>query len=213
MPNWVTNSWLPRYQCTHLLWRHLRFLRYSPYLTQFDLLSSLRPVVVREGCISAGWWWTTLGEYSIQAERSVKQIMIHCRYLYFADYGNVPHIGRYNLDGKNHQVIARFGVQISVDLSIDLQTHQIYWTDLKAGVMERVDWDGANREIVKSNLPNPYGITVFQQTVCFCLRSECVRLVDDEMCDLHPLQNLQFYLTSSSSKIFLMANNMMNWYR
>ncbi|XP_071822844.1 low-density lipoprotein receptor-related protein 2-like isoform X2 [Apostichopus japonicus] len=87
------------------------------------------------------------------------------RYLYFADYGINPHIGRYDLNGQNHVSIASFGVQVSLDLSVDFWTHRIYWTDIEAGVIERADWDGSNRQIFRSSIATPVGITVFEETL------------------------------------------------
>ncbi|PIK43164.1 low-density lipoprotein receptor-related protein 2 [Apostichopus japonicus] len=104
---------------------------------------------------------TTALQTIVQAHKTCSPL----RYLYFADYGVNPHIGRYDLNGQNHVSIASFGVQVSLDLSVDFWTHRIYWTDIEAGVIERADWDGSNRQIFRSSIANPVGITVFEETL------------------------------------------------
>ncbi|PIK47252.1 putative low-density lipoprotein receptor-related protein 2-like [Apostichopus japonicus] len=109
--------------------------------------------------------WVAGSSLYCYTAKNITPLVSDCRYLYFADYGINPHIGRYDLNGQNHVSIASFGVQVSLDLSVDFWTHRIYWTDIEAGVIERADWDGSNRQIFRSSIATPVGITVFEETL------------------------------------------------
>ena len=61
---------------------------------------------------------------------------IFYRYLYWADYGQHPKIVRANLDGSNMVPIVTENIKLPSDMSIDIDTGDIYWTDLLRDTLE-----------------------------------------------------------------------------
>ncbi|XP_033629412.1 low-density lipoprotein receptor-related protein 2-like isoform X2 [Asterias rubens] len=89
----------------------------------------------------------------------------HKKYLYWADSGQFPRIVRAFLDGSNQTDLATIGVVHPCGITIDIQTHDVLWVDRTADVLEKMDWQGGNRRIIRSGLPNPTGVAVFRDSV------------------------------------------------
>lgn len=51
------------------------------------------------------------------------------RYLYWIDAGQFPKIERSNLDGTNRTVVVTTNIKQPTGLTIDILTHDVYWTD------------------------------------------------------------------------------------
>ncbi|CAG0878905.1 unnamed protein product [Cyprideis torosa] len=87
------------------------------------------------------------------------------RFLYFIDYGQIPKISRSHLDCSNWQAIVTTNIRSPRDLTIDMNTHDVYWVDSITDTLEKVSFKGSNRYIVRRNLPNPMGVAILGHTV------------------------------------------------
>uniref|UniRef100_A0A8D8XPZ3 Low-density lipoprotein receptor-related protein 2 n=1 Tax=Cacopsylla melanoneura TaxID=428564 RepID=A0A8D8XPZ3_9HEMI len=87
------------------------------------------------------------------------------RLLYWIDYGQYPRIGKSYLDGSKWTSIVSNGISMPRDLTIDMQTHDVYWVDAKLDVIQKISYNGGNRQTVRRNLPNPMGIAVHKSDV------------------------------------------------
>lgn len=82
------------------------------------------------------------------------------RLLYWIDYGQYPKIGKAYLDGSNWSPIVTSGISNPRDLTIDILTHDVYWVDSKLDMIQKISYNGGNRQVIRRNLPNPMGIAV-----------------------------------------------------
>ncbi|XP_013407657.1 low-density lipoprotein receptor-related protein 2-like [Lingula anatina] len=87
------------------------------------------------------------------------------RYLYWTDYGQSPKIERSHLDGSNRTVIVSTGVSIPRGITVDITTHHVYWVDSVVDAIQRVTFSGGSRQYIRSNLPSPFSLAVFQDNV------------------------------------------------
>ncbi|KAI5717758.1 hypothetical protein M8J77_010754 [Diaphorina citri] len=87
------------------------------------------------------------------------------RLLYWIDYGQYPRIGKSYLDGSKWTSIVSNGISMPRDLTIDMQTHDVYWVDAKLDLIQKISYNGGNRQIIRRNLPNPMGIAVHKSDV------------------------------------------------
>ncbi|KAJ8924543.1 hypothetical protein NQ315_000691, partial [Exocentrus adspersus] len=87
------------------------------------------------------------------------------RILYWIDYGQYPRIGKANLDGSNWLPVVTSGISNPRDLTIDMNTHDVYWVDSKLDMIQRISYNGGNRQVIRRNLPNPMGIAVYKSDV------------------------------------------------
>ena len=95
----------------------------------------------------------------------LSMIFFPSRYLYWADYGQTPSITRARLDASNRTNLVTTGVSIPRDICIDMSTHKVYWVDSVTSNLERIDWDGGNRAIIRSGLTNPHGLAIYLNKV------------------------------------------------
>ncbi|KAL4708620.1 hypothetical protein ACJJTC_001059, partial [Scirpophaga incertulas] len=87
------------------------------------------------------------------------------RLLYWIDYGQYPRIGKAYLDGSNWQTVISSGISNPRDLTIDMLTHDVFWVDSKLDQIQKISYNGGNRQLIRSNLPNPMGIAVHTSSV------------------------------------------------
>ncbi|KAJ8966732.1 hypothetical protein NQ317_010604 [Molorchus minor] len=87
------------------------------------------------------------------------------RILYWIDYGQYPRIGKANLDGSNWVPVVTSGISNPRDLTIDMNTHDVYWVDSKLDMIQRISFNGGNRQIIRRNLPNPMGVAIYKSDV------------------------------------------------
>ncbi|XP_045450693.1 low-density lipoprotein receptor-related protein 2 [Melitaea cinxia] len=87
------------------------------------------------------------------------------RLLYWIDYGQYPRIGKSYLDGSNWQTLVSSGISNPRDLTIDMLTHDVYWVDSKLDQIQKISYNGGNRQLIRSNLPNPMGIAIHTGSV------------------------------------------------
>lgn len=90
------------------------------------------------------------------------------RYLYWIDQGQTSKLERALLNGENRTVLVKTDIISPTDISIDIATGDVYWTDNTKDRIERVSWDGSNRVIVKSNaIPNPVGVGILNNMLYY----------------------------------------------
>lgn len=82
------------------------------------------------------------------------------RLLYWIDYGQYPRIGKSYLDGSNWTPLVTSSISNPRDLTVDMLTHDVYWVDSKLDMIQKISFNGGNRQIIHRNLPNPMGIAV-----------------------------------------------------
>ncbi|XP_023703710.1 low-density lipoprotein receptor-related protein 2 [Cryptotermes secundus] len=87
------------------------------------------------------------------------------RYLYWIDYGQYPRIGKAFLDGTGWQPMVTSGISNPRDLTVDMLTHEVYWVDSKLDMIQKVAFNGGNRQVIRRNLPNPMGVAVHKGDV------------------------------------------------
>ncbi|XP_045536115.1 low-density lipoprotein receptor-related protein 2 [Papilio machaon] len=87
------------------------------------------------------------------------------RLLYWIDYGQYPRIGKAYLDGSNWQTVVSSGISNPRDLTIDMMTHDVYWVDSKLDQIQKISYNGGNRQLIRSNLPNPMGLAIHTGSV------------------------------------------------
>ncbi|ESO82185.1 hypothetical protein LOTGIDRAFT_170222, partial [Lottia gigantea] len=83
------------------------------------------------------------------------------RYIYWADYGQHPKIERANLDGSNRTTLVSNGISFPRDIAVDIITHDVYWVDSVVDALQSISYNGENRQYIKINLPNPFGVAVY----------------------------------------------------
>lgn len=82
------------------------------------------------------------------------------RILYWIDYGQYPRIGKAYLDGSNWTPLVTSGIRNPRDLTIDMLTHDVFWVDSKLDMIQKISYNGGNRQVIRRNLPNPMGIAI-----------------------------------------------------
>ncbi|XP_046995596.1 low-density lipoprotein receptor-related protein 2 [Schistocerca americana] len=82
------------------------------------------------------------------------------RLLYWIDYGQYPRIGKALLDGSNWSPVVTSGISNPRDLTVDMLTHDVYWVDSRLDMIQKISYNGGNRQLIRRNLPNPMGIAV-----------------------------------------------------
>ncbi|XP_052741747.1 low-density lipoprotein receptor-related protein 2 [Bicyclus anynana] len=87
------------------------------------------------------------------------------RLLYWIDYGQYPRIGKAHLDGSDWQTLVSSGISNPRDLTVDMLTHDVYWVDSKLDQIQKISYSGGNRQLIRSNLPNPMGVAVHTGSV------------------------------------------------
>ncbi|XP_063382257.1 low-density lipoprotein receptor-related protein 2 isoform X1 [Cydia fagiglandana] len=87
------------------------------------------------------------------------------RLLYWIDYGQYPHIGKSYLDGSKWEPVVSSGISNPRDLTIDMLSHDVYWVDSKLDQIQKISYNGGNRQVIRSNLPNPMGIAIHTTSV------------------------------------------------
>ncbi|KAI5632398.1 low-density lipoprotein receptor domain class A domain-containing protein [Phthorimaea operculella] len=87
------------------------------------------------------------------------------RLMYWIDYGQYPRIGKALLDGSEWTTLITSGISNPRDLTIDMLTHDVYWVDSKLDQIQKISYNGGNRQLIRSNLPNPMGIAIHTTSV------------------------------------------------
>lgn len=73
--------------------------------------------------------------------------LIISRYLYWSDWGDVPHIGRIGMDGTDRHIIIQDKITWPNGLTLDFINDRIYWADAREDYIAFASLDGSNRHI------------------------------------------------------------------
>ena len=111
------------------------------------------------------------------------------RFLYWIDDSQYSKLERAYLDGSNRTILIRNGIISPTDFSIDINNGDLYWSDNTKDTIEKCDWNGKNRKILKSsNIPNVKSLTILDSTVYYA---------DSRLKSLFSL-NVSIYLNNSN---------------
>lgn len=70
-------------------------------------------------------------------------------YMYWTDWGNLPHIGKAGMDGSDQQIIVNASLGWPNALTIDYVTNQLFWADAHQDYIAYSDLDGKNIRVIK----------------------------------------------------------------
>ena len=87
------------------------------------------------------------------------------KYLYWIDYGQYPMIARSWLDGTHRKTIVTTGISNPRDLTIDMLTHDVFWVDSQQDAIFKIGYKGGNRQVIRSKLPSPKGLSILKSDV------------------------------------------------
>ncbi|KAK3878186.1 hypothetical protein Pcinc_017158 [Petrolisthes cinctipes] len=85
-------------------------------------------------------------------------------FMYWSEWGEEPSISRALLDASHPTVLVSKTGRAN-GLTIDFKDHRLYWTDIDNFNIESSDLNGYNREVIVGNLPQPYGLTLYEDYV------------------------------------------------
>lgn len=77
------------------------------------------------------WIFSTTGILKIG-----RVLLFPCRYLYWLDQGQFPKIERSYLDGSNRTILVKNGIVYPRGITIDIETHQVYWVDSRVDAIQ-----------------------------------------------------------------------------
>ncbi|KAK6630731.1 hypothetical protein RUM44_002900 [Polyplax serrata] len=89
-------------------------------------------------------------------------------YMFFTRWSNnLAMLERALLDGTERTVLVNDKIVYPYEVAVDFPAQQIYWVDTHLDVIERIDYTGKNRKIVRKGYPvqNLFGITVFENNL------------------------------------------------
>ncbi|RWS16456.1 hypothetical protein B4U79_10678 [Dinothrombium tinctorium] len=90
-------------------------------------------------------------------------------FLFWSDVGAIAKIERACLDGSDRRVLINDTNEITINnMAVDLSEEKLYWTDSRSNTIERINFDGSNREyVVKNNsyLKNPISLTIYNNYI------------------------------------------------
>ncbi|XP_012944048.1 low-density lipoprotein receptor-related protein 1 [Aplysia californica] len=84
--------------------------------------------------------------------------------LFFTDWGDVPYIGRLNMDGTGMRKIINESIAWPNALTIDYITEKIFWGDGNLDYIGMAELDGSNPQVIGNNrrTPHIFALTTFQ---------------------------------------------------
>ncbi|XP_064097645.1 low-density lipoprotein receptor-related protein 6-like [Macrobrachium nipponense] len=85
-------------------------------------------------------------------------------FMYWSEWGEEPRISRAHLDASQPLTIVT-DMGRANGLTIDFKDSRLFWTDIDKMLIESSDLDGHNRQVIVSNLPQPYGLTLYEDYV------------------------------------------------
>ena len=105
---------------------------------------------------------------SKQDKPSVMAVNPNLKYLYWIDEGQFAKLERSFLNGSNRTLLVRTDIATPTDIFVDVTTGFVYWSDNTKDRIERCDWDGKNRLVIKStNLPNTKSLFVLENIMYY----------------------------------------------
>jgi low-density lipoprotein receptor-related protein 1 (alpha-2-macroglobulin receptor) len=96
------------------------------------------------------------------------------KYMYWTDWGNLPHIGRAGMDGSDSKVIVTGNLGWPNALTISFETNELFFGDAREDYISVCDFAGANRKIIAHRKSNPtlnlnhiFSIAVWEDKIYF----------------------------------------------
>lgn len=90
------------------------------------------------------------------------------KFIYWIDHGQQPKIERSLLNGANRTTIVQNDLFSPTDISIDIKTGDIFWTDDIKDRIERIKFDGSNRTVIKwTNIPSPRSVVISNDLIFY----------------------------------------------
>lgn len=96
------------------------------------------------------------------------------KFMYWSDWGNVPHIGRAGMDGSDSKHIVTGNLGWPNALTISFETDELFFGDAKEDFISVCNLDGENRKIIAHRKFNPslnlnhiFSIAVWEDKVYF----------------------------------------------
>ena len=87
------------------------------------------------------------------------------KFIYWLDYGQFPMIASAWLGGSNRKPLVTTRISNPRDLTIDMQTHALFWVDSQEDAIFTVSYKGGNRRVIRNSLPNPKGLAILKGDV------------------------------------------------
>ncbi|KAK7073342.1 Low-density lipoprotein receptor-related protein 6 [Halocaridina rubra] len=85
-------------------------------------------------------------------------------FMYWSEWSDKPIISRAHLDASEPiAVVSKMGR--ANGLTIDFKDSRLFWTDIDNMRIESSDLDGHSRKVIVGNLPQPYGLTLYEDFV------------------------------------------------
>ncbi|XP_042878926.1 low-density lipoprotein receptor-related protein 6-like [Penaeus japonicus] len=126
-------------------------------------------------------YWADMGNHRIEVARldgSSRRVLIWQNiasprslaldpgqgYMYWSEWGEEPRISRAHLDASQLSVIVT-DMGRANGLTIDFKDTRLYWTDIDNFRIESSDLEGLRREVIVRSLPQPYGLTLYEDYV------------------------------------------------
>jgi len=89
------------------------------------------------------------------------------RWMYWTDWGTIAKIEKASMDGRNRSVIHNTSLVRPYGLTLDYSTQVLYWADASLDKIESSNVDGSNRRVLVDIVYDPFGITLFEDTLYF----------------------------------------------
>lgn len=92
-------------------------------------------------------------------------------YMFFTKWTVIGSLERANLDGRNETTLVSHKVIYPFGLTVDLPNEHVYWVDTYLDAIERVDYDGRNRWLMKKSvssypiIKSLYSVAIFERTI------------------------------------------------
>lgn len=115
-------------------------------------------------CSSTLKWCTVLLEHKLSKPRALALDPTK-GYMFFTKWGHTaPMLERCKMDGSERTPLVIHKIVYPYGVAVDIPTSHVYWVDTYLDYVERIDYDGKNRQTIMKGTPvqNLYGITVFE---------------------------------------------------
>lgn len=89
---------------------------------------------------------------------------VYFSFMFFTKWGHSPPmLERALLDGSNRTTLVEHKIVYPYGVTVDFATQQVYWVDTYLDYIERVNYDGKNRQSVKKGVVVSIFIYLFKE--------------------------------------------------
>ncbi|XP_068084350.1 prolow-density lipoprotein receptor-related protein 1 [Anabrus simplex] len=86
--------------------------------------------------------------------------------LFWSDVGKQPRLERAHLDGSGRMVLVNHTIVHVNDIALDYDAQKLYWCESTTNTMERMNYDGTEREVVLEHpQDSPFAISIYNSKV------------------------------------------------